>query len=342
MFSIRVHMVKRNRGLRQIGFTLVELLVVLGVISILMSLLLPAVQSVREAARSMNCRNHLRQWTIAALAYESAFEYLPGPWFNAPPDQPSYKKDRGLFVQMLPYIEQSNADDQFKNTSTFDPSNGPNLINETRLFSCPSAAGPSMLTNIAERFSSSSTAGLNSTTSDYVGNGGYVVPNGSPPPTNLNLLDGPIGVQIAGLTTPTRLSQITDGLSSTFLFWDSLGSVIAFPVGGSDLELETNGNALGSFTLVADASKGLVYSSVGQASSKSYVHSWAGVRIGNIVSIGGQTMNASNTLGEPYSRHRAGCNFAFADGSVRALHESTDQQFMFALASSAGHEVVRD
>jgi prepilin-type processing-associated H-X9-DG protein len=118
--------------------------------------------------------------------------------------------------------------------------------------------------------------------------------------------------------------------------------VIVFPGGGPNLELETNGNALGSFTLVADASKGLVYSSVGQASSKSYVHSWAGVRIGNILSIDGQTMNASNTLGEPYSRHRAGCNFAFADGSVRALHASAQQEIMFALASSAGHDVVLD
>lgn len=82
MLSNRIHLAKRNRGNRRSGFTLVKLLVVLGVISILMSLLLPAVQSVREAARSMNCRNHLRQWTIAAQAYEAAFEHLPGPWFD--------------------------------------------------------------------------------------------------------------------------------------------------------------------------------------------------------------------------------------------------------------------
>lgn len=118
--------------------------------------------------------------------------------------------------------------------------------------------------------------------------------------------------------------------------------MIAINGGGPDLELETIGNALGSFTLVADAAKGVVYTSVGQASSKSCVHSWAGVRIGNILSIGGQTMNVANTVGEPYSRHRAGCNFAFADGSVRALHESTDQHILFALASSSGHDVVRD
>ena len=72
---------RQTRNRRQAGFTLVELLVVIAIIGILIALLLPAVQAAREAARSLECRNHLRQLAVAALNHEQAHGHYPtGGW----------------------------------------------------------------------------------------------------------------------------------------------------------------------------------------------------------------------------------------------------------------------
>ncbi|MEO1130479.1 MAG: DUF1559 domain-containing protein, partial [Planctomycetota bacterium] len=62
------------------GFTLVELLVVIAIIGILVALLLPAVQSARESARRTQCKNHIKNQTLAILTSESAMQELPSGW----------------------------------------------------------------------------------------------------------------------------------------------------------------------------------------------------------------------------------------------------------------------
>ena len=94
-----------TRRSRSCGFTLIELLIVIAIISLLLALLLPAVNSAREAARIAKCKNNLKQMMIAALNYESAHRKLPAAaTFHSTTDQTSF----GLHFSVLPYIEQQN------------------------------------------------------------------------------------------------------------------------------------------------------------------------------------------------------------------------------------------
>src|SRR2546427_11872755 len=110
------------------GFTLIELLVVIAIIAVLIGLLLPAVQKVREAANRMSCQNNLKQIALAAANYESAYGmYPPGVvvspnspnagYVSAPPYSGPYT---GILVFLLPYIEQNAIYSQIPR-EFFDP-----------------------------------------------------------------------------------------------------------------------------------------------------------------------------------------------------------------------------
>jgi prepilin-type N-terminal cleavage/methylation domain-containing protein len=320
------------------GFTLIELLVVLAIIGILMGLLLPAVQSVREAARGVACKNQLRQLGLAAVAYESAFEYLPGPWFNARPDTVEYATDRGLFVQMLPYVEEQAGFDQIRAApTTFDPSNQEILIQPPRILVCPSTGWNSAILNdIASLFSQPAVPGLRARTCDYIGNSGYI-PDSSVDPS---LTDGPIGVQIANGAVPRESTgRVLDGASTTVLFWESIGGVI-FTDSSMSTWLDVDTSAASSFTLTIVASPVISIPSAGVASTKSYRHSWAGVRIGNMASNNGAVVNIGNLYGGPCSTHPVGANSVMLDGSTRFLPSELDPQIGFSLASARGREQI--
>lgn len=100
------------RAANRAGFTLVELLVVIAIIGILVSLLLPAVQSAREAARRMQCQNNLKQIGLAMLNHESTFKFLPsGGWgwtWTGDPDRGVGRRQPGGWnYPILPYLEQT-------------------------------------------------------------------------------------------------------------------------------------------------------------------------------------------------------------------------------------------
>jgi prepilin-type N-terminal cleavage/methylation domain-containing protein len=156
-------MTRARTGRTPRGFTLIELLVVIAIIAILIGLLLPAVQKVREAAARMSCTNNMKQLALGAMNYESTHSELP-PGFNS--------QGGGPFLHMLSYIEQDatakiyqfnpwtgvanpfqfywtnpvNRPPSGSTIPTPKPSYG--LEGNFKVFQCPAAPGPEQSINV--------------------------------------------------------------------------------------------------------------------------------------------------------------------------------------------------
>lgn len=144
-----------SRAIRP-GFTLVELLVVIAIIGVLVSLLLPAVQAAREAARRTQCVNNMKQLGLAALNFESTYGYYPtagevdwSTWFSPASAAPRYPHENlGWGYQILPYMEQQSIYDL--RAVLFANGGDASDLAEDRLvpaFHCPSRGNPGTITN---------------------------------------------------------------------------------------------------------------------------------------------------------------------------------------------------
>jgi prepilin-type N-terminal cleavage/methylation domain-containing protein len=140
---MKYHLIKTKRTN---GFTLVELLVVIAIIGILIALLLPAIQAAREAARRLECKNHLKQIALGCLTHESSLRFFPtGGWgwrWIGDPDLGFGKRQPGGWVyNILPFIEMKSLHDAGKGIpyGSATKTDASRSIYETpvSLFNCP-------------------------------------------------------------------------------------------------------------------------------------------------------------------------------------------------------------
>ena len=120
------------RTSRRAAFTLIELLVVIAILAVLIGLLLPAVQKVRESAAPAKCQNNLKQLALACHAYENANNGLPLLY--------SSSNQLGWLTQLLPYFEQDNLQKQYNFSQPwFDASNASTIAHRIPILECPSS-----------------------------------------------------------------------------------------------------------------------------------------------------------------------------------------------------------
>ncbi len=307
---------------RRAGFTLVELLVVLAIIAILIGLLLPAVQSAREAARLVQCKNHLKQIALACLNYESSFGRLPGYAGERQPFFVDYDGKRranpqhagaNWISQAMPSLEQAALFHRAGDLNTRfveSPDDEITAAVQTPIptLHCPSrrsATAYPLDENYRERF------GPAAARTDYAMNGGSAEVSEDDDRLIENLDEG-----VWKLGRLTRLREILDGLSYTYLVGEKAMDASEYDTGMD----------------FGDRSPVTGWNEV-RTSTHSYVRYAARPP---------QHDKPKNCLSchDFGSAHFAGWNAARTDGSVHLIGFARDIEIHRAMASIAGREIV--
>jgi prepilin-type N-terminal cleavage/methylation domain-containing protein len=318
-------------ALRRRAFTLIELLVVIAIIAILIGLLLPAVQKIREAAARMQCSNNLKQLALAAHNYHGDFNTFPAnSIYTYDPTRPNWS----WLAHLLPYVEQGNLC-QAANISGNPPNNInqslPQITQRVKTFLCPSdpdaSRGPRSYTVNFDMYDPTLgplTYEVTSYRANIGANWGGGPPGSSlwwgtdpqwcnPDPNNPNpstTYDGcAFGNGVIWETnSPAKILDVADGTSNTFMIGEAM-------------------------------------------TGKDYQNSWC--HMDNAIATCAYPPNAKNPLtGTDYppdqwwnryaftSAHPQGVQFAMTDGSVHFISDSIPLNLFRALATRAGGEVA--
>ncbi len=302
-------MILRKRG----GFTLVELLVVIAIIGVLIALLLPAVQSAREAARRTQCTNNLKQLGLALMMYQDQVKVLPMGAFD--------EQGAGWTCYILPYVEQQNLYStlhfiesdmgQWAHPSDVIPESvratRPNMrAIETVIpgYRCPSAG----VAQHVKYISSDNWHTLARVPGSYLGSASGILKNQNQ--SQMRDLDGMIFTN-----SGVRISDATDGLSNTMLVGETLPddtpSTVREPHQGTNADHWYIGSD--DIDIGDDYSEFLGSTGVPM---NIYLEK---LRTGETPVLGEQQMQVSYG-----SAHPGGCHILLGDGSARFVSETVD------------------
>jgi prepilin-type N-terminal cleavage/methylation domain-containing protein len=288
------------------GFTLIELLVVIAIIAILIGLLVPAVQKVREAAARTQCSNNLKQIGLGLHNYHDTYKGFP-------PAQ--YKPRNGIVhcwhALILPYIEQGPLYQKYNFNVNWDakPNDGPVqnselYVNQNQIpvYLCPSAPGGRVGANFR---------GI----TDYSALSEIHRPNkyfqGPIPPSD------PTWIGVLGNNVKRKVTEITDGSSNTVMVAECAGRNQGWEMGKRQGDLGETGG----------------WPNPGNVLTVSGFDPATGTKPGPIAVNGCNSQNV-------YSFHTGVAGGLFGDGSVRFLSSSTSINTLYALTTRAGGEIV--
>jgi prepilin-type N-terminal cleavage/methylation domain-containing protein/prepilin-type processing-associated H-X9-DG protein len=312
------------------AFTLIELLVVIAVLAILIGLLLPAVQRVREAAARAKCQNNLKQLGLALHGYHDAYQFFPASgWTKAAPGNPAGKW-HSWRTAVLPYVEQNNLRNVFD--LNFNWWEGPNLtaaVTPVPLYECPSTGRRAPITSAPAKPSPAPgrpalTFAAPLAPTDYEAVQG--VQHGSiNPHLAAALYTADNRFSVMHRDSRNGFPAITDGTSSTVMVVEAAARPLVYRNRTADAAL-SNDQGIGwvdnegPFSLDGAAADG------------------SAEGCGTACPV---PMNRRND-NEPYSFHAGGGNFLFADGHVGFVRESVPLPTLAALCTRAAGEAVSD
>jgi len=306
------------------GFTLIELLVVIGIIGVLLALLLPAVQKVREAANRMSCTNNLHNIGLASHNYHDTHKRFP-PAFTGPlppdPNRPPEFANHGPWVFLFPYLEQESLARIYRfDYHWFDPVNEAARMTQLRILQCPSAEADRLGPGAVDRVTHPEVGAC----TDYA-------PTTQVDPVlhQLGLIDKTPdfrGVMVGETQWPktnqtARIADIRDGASNT--------SIIAED-GGRPQRWQMDQDY---------GDQGAWYTRGGPWASAPNPIRLMGFDRATGQRPGSCAINCTNEK-EVYSFHPGGANVLFADDHVQFLQAGTDIRILAALITRAGGEVV--
>ena len=323
---------------RRGAFTLIELLVVIAIIAVLVGLLVPAVQKVREAANRMACTNNLKQLGIAALSYESAYGHIP-PSVTVDLSTGAGAPYPGVIhswaPNFLPYIEQEALYKAYN--LKFPWQSSPSLVagtpdnqgvgkNRVKTFLCPSSPGSNLTcagTSIQMPYSGLAPTDYATCTSI---NSGSITFFGYPNTASSTTLASSMQFKVTGnaasiaafglvASSPNTIASILDGTSNTILICEDAGRPVEYI--GSTIKSQTSRGDGAWLNHENDYGLDGTISKTSQSGP------------GNCV------INCTND-NETYSFHSGGANLVFTDGSVRFAKESISPQTYAALITARG------
>jgi type II secretory pathway pseudopilin PulG len=297
----------------RVGFTLIELLVIIAIIGILVALLIPAVQAVRETGRRLQCQNNLRQLGLAIQQYYAVQSVFPASSTKAP-----YR--HSWAPALFPYLELETLEDQYNwNTDWGAPANQEAVSFKVKVLMCPSTPKDARVDELGN--------GLSAAVADY-----------APPARVAQVLVDlgyvpPMHDRRGMISTgePIRDINVEDGLSHTIALTEDAGRPFFY----TRFELTPPNNTPGGGN--PDVVGGRVLGA-GWADDRNEV-TLHGFTYDGLSAPGPCPMNCTNN-DEAFSFHPTGINAAYGDGAVRFLSETIAIEVFAALATSNGKEIL--